>query len=256
MKIRTRVFMLAALVVGVFTPGCGLFEPKVVSPVTGNEVTYPQLIAEANKARDEQERKAAKEIADKEAELRRVAAEAKVRAMQIKQDAQNSASVAETQLAVLEVETGARLEQATAEVRQIRDSIDSYVAALESNVNDAITEINRKKEQGAGILKFIGDNPVVRGAGASVGLDTGEIAGGLGGLLGLGGLAAAWRSGKKRETEWDESAEKTKTLILDTQQRAQMDMLRLMFPAMAAQAAAAAPAAIPGTGIPRPLVQS
>ena len=55
---RTIVLVLAGISVALCVPGC---EPKVMSPISGAEVTGPELIAEAQR----EEKRVAREFADK-----------------------------------------------------------------------------------------------------------------------------------------------------------------------------------------------
>jgi hypothetical protein len=240
-------FWLAVLLLGAELAGCGLMEARVKSPVSGQQVTADELVAEAERERDRLEREAKAELDAKEAELRRLAKEAKVRALEIKAGAQQNVAAAESELAALELETGAQVDQVVADVARFRNDLDVRLASLEGQVNSGIDLINKRRQEAAGIFNFIAGNPIVAGAAGSAGIDLAAL-GTL--ILGGGGVVAAWRTrrsadrtieaerkaaeAKRVELEnyadqmYDESADKTARMHRDITQQVTNDLLRLL----------------------------
>lgn len=186
--------------------GC---EPKVMSPISGAEVTGPELIAEAQR----EEKRVAREFADKadaaEKAMRDAKRKALVRANAIAANVDQSKAEADRLLAELRITTEADITGAEADLDRAKATFADAVASLETDTNAALAEAERKRQQALGAFTLLSKIPVVGQAAASVGIDPTAI-----GTLLFGGGALAWqaRRAKKREDQaWEDAKSEANT---------------------------------------------
>lgn len=171
--------LLAVLmfVVACFTlAGCDAFESKTLSPLSGQLLTAPQLLAEGQAEQRRLEAERAKALSDARRKVRDIEATQGIDALKAK------AAVSDA-LAEAEVRAG---------------EIDTALASIGPIYERALEDIERLDKQKAAGLDLVLNNPFVKSAAASVGVDTG----GLGAILGTGAGAwalTAWRGRKGRE---------------------------------------------------------
>ena len=211
-----RVVLCAGLVVlGVLSVGnaggCSWMEPRIPSPYSGKESSAGEIAAERTKLEAEEKSAAAAKLAAVTEAGEKAKAEAKRAAVRIALKAKTDAASAEADLADLEAASGAAVAQATRQIAAIGSGLDARLAAISESYDVAQQRISEEQQKRLGVLKFVSDNPVVRTAAASVGLDTSGV-GSLGALLlGAGGIGWMNKRAKAREDKaWDEADAKAK----------------------------------------------
>lgn len=194
--------------------GC---EPKVMSPISGAEVTGPELIAEAQR----EEKRVAREFEEKASAADKAMRDAKrkalVRANAIAANVDQSKAEADRLLAELRITTEADISGAEADLDRAKASFADAVAALETDTNAALAEAERKKQAALGAFTLLSKIPVVGQAAASVGVDPAAI-----GTLLFGGGALAYqarRGGKRRDEAYDEGYAQAKREAEDSRKR-------------------------------------
>jgi hypothetical protein len=175
--------------------GC---EPRVTSPISGAELTGPELVLEAQREekRIAREFEAKAEAADKA--MRDARRKALTRANAIAANVDQSKAEADRLLAELKINTEADLSGAEADLERAKASFADAIAGLEADTTEALAVAEKKRQQALGAFKFISDIPVVGQAAASVGIDPAAI-GTL--LFGGGALAYQARRGSRRRDE-------------------------------------------------------
>ena len=194
------VIVSALAFVGIMLTGC---EPKVMSPISGAEVTGPELIAEAQR----EEKRVAREFEEKasaaDKSMRDAKRKALVRANAIAANVDQSKAEADRLLAELRITTEADISGAEADLDRAKASFADAVAALEVDTNTALAEAERKKQAALGAFTLLSKIPVVGQAAASVGIDPTAI-GTL--LFGGGALMYQSRRARKREDQaWEDA---------------------------------------------------
>lgn len=178
--------------------GCGLLEPKVTSPVTGKPATGAEIVQQLNQEAEKERKQAELDLAAKAAEIRRAQAEATNAATEIKAQAQITGIEAEKTIAQLGVDSGARIEQATADIAAIRKRLDDRINALQTQGDAALAEVERQRQQNAGLLKFAANFPGAQAIAASAGINFNEIIPYLVGSPVVGGVLLSARNNRKR----------------------------------------------------------
>jgi len=207
-KMLKVVGVLMSVALALFSVGC---EGTIKSPISGNEVTAAELVAEEAKADRDAAVLASKEKARAEQRIRTAKLEAEREAAAIAQTADLAAADAARQLRLIELGLGTELESATADVTAALDQLATAARFREDSVGDALEAIAAKESALTKVLGMVTDNPVVKTGLASVGVDSSLITGGLALLLGGGAVSVAAKRAKKREDEnWDDAAKKTK----------------------------------------------
>jgi hypothetical protein len=190
--------------------GCGIFEPTVPSPITGQPVNASQLVAEIGKAERDQaafaieakakaeaEQRAARSKA--EAALADLAARNEITAAQAKAEAAQIARVAaekiDTSLATFAA--GASLRDATA--RSLADQFDNAGKILADKATQTNGLISALKS-----IPFVGQALATSGTGGAVDSLIPLLIGGAG----MGVLAK--RSKAREDAAWDEAEAKAK----------------------------------------------
>jgi septum formation inhibitor MinC len=111
------------------------------------------------------------------------------------------------------------------------EALDAELESLEAKTNSALGEIERKRQQYAGVFNVLSKIPVVSQAAASAGLDLG----GIGTLVLGGGGLLAWQAKRGRQREdlaWKEAkeeADKQREREHAAWEEAQTAMLRMNF---------------------------
>lgn len=204
MKRILSVCVLA--VVSVSLTGCDVFAPKVPSPISGRELTGPELIAEAQAEEAKKAREELKERAEAEARLRKVAAEAEAQLANL--EAAGKIEEAQRQAEAAQVVRDARAQSADVQARLVATvtRLTAEREAIADGVELALTEIQRKADQQSSVLAAVQSVPVVGSALASVGLN-GETIAVLAGALGIGGAynVAGKRAAKRTKAEAEEA---------------------------------------------------
>jgi len=201
MRLPFIVFIVVALLACL--SGC---EGKIKSPLSGNEVTASELVAEEAKADRDAAIAAQKEKARADARLRAAKLDAERKAIAIAQEADMAASEAARQLKMIELELGSEIEAATKDAASALDLIETAARFREDAVGDALEAIAAKESRISGLVGAVSQIPVVGQALGSVGVDSSLITGGLALLLGGGAASVAAKRSKKREDDaWDEA---------------------------------------------------
>lgn len=202
---------LASLLLLVLAGGCAWMEPKVTSPYSGKEASAGEIAAERMKLEGEERAAAAGRMAALAEASEQARSEAKRAARLVGLKARTDAARAEAELAEIEDAGAAAAAASIRQIAVINGGLEARLASVAEQFDVAAARIEAERAARLGVLKFVADNPMVKMAAASVGLDTGGI-GSLGGaLLGVGGAAFMASRARKREHEaWDESAGKAK----------------------------------------------
>lgn len=200
------VAFLAVMLVGVV--GC---QPKVVSPITGKEVTAEQLVVEADKKSAALEREAAEAAATAAKRIKDAQREAKARFREIEGSVETTVADARRVKESIAEELEVKVDEAEFDFRSSVALLEDNAADLDASVNAGLAEIEAKRAQMMGIFSFVKNIPVVgQGLGAAGLGDLTPIA-----TLLLGGGVASWsaRRGKDKEDKaWDEAQTKMKEI--------------------------------------------
>lgn len=248
---------LAGLVGLVSMGGCELLDRKVDSPFTGKPATSSEIAREAVAAERTARDKAAAEAQAAQDDLRAATRDAAVKAAQVRASAQKSQVQAVADLAILEAETtiaigraDARLTDATAGLGRALDSIRERTDAAMEQAQARATAMQK-------VAGLVLDNPVVKTAAASVGIDTGGVTSLLGALGAAG--AVGWFNRRAKvlsDAAYDEAAAKEKARA-ETEKKARDDArrdaeLRMISMLTNPQAMAAMLATQPAAAAPSP----
>lgn len=195
----TKVFLSAMLLALCCLSGCDSAEPTVSSPYTGKAVTGPTLMQEVLRAEADAKKAADAEArADREA-IRKATVAAQAKALQIAASQDTSAAQAKRDLAVIQLETGSEVAAVAERAADRNAALTAALASIKEQADAAFGQLEVKQQQQQAFVSAIVNNPFVKTAAATVGVDTS----GLGQLLGGAGAAyavAAWR-GKKQRAE-------------------------------------------------------
>lgn len=190
-------FPLVLLAVAFGMGGCDSAEPTVQSPYTGKSVTGPTLMQEVLRAEADAKKLAEVEArADREI-VRKATVAAQAKALQIAAAQDVSGAQAKRDLAVLQLETGSEVAAVAERAADRNAALTAALATIKEQADSAFAALDVKQQQQQAFVSAITNNPFVKSAAATVGIDTG----GLGTLLGGAGAAfaiAAWRGKQQR----------------------------------------------------------
>jgi len=169
-------FIALLAVTAIIIAGC---QEATRSPFSGKEVTADQLVAEATA----QERLATKKADDArrvaEEKMRAAKRDAEMRALSIVAEADGATTSAKTELAKLRISTEATVAAAIQSARAADDDFAAEMANIETITQGGLEAIEAKRQSKLGVLSFVANNPFVRTAASSVGVDSS----GIGGIL-------------------------------------------------------------------------
>lgn len=179
-----RFLMLTAVLAGttIGLAGCDIFEAKVTSPFTGQQVTEAGLLLEVQRE-EAKAKSAAADAASKAAEEIR-AARAKATATMIALQQKQAVTAAEISATAqtVEAETGQRIAAATEAAAAAAKALSDHLANIDAQAQAGLDEIAEKRKLAAGALGILTNNPLVKTADGATG----------GAVLGLLGLAGGW----------------------------------------------------------------
>lgn len=199
------------LVFGVLAGGCDVFAPKVASPISGKEVTAPQLMIEVEREErrlaDEQRREQAKA----EAAVRKAKADAEAQLANLA--AAQKIDAAKTEAEAAQVVRDAAAKQADIQARLVDKAADlaSARAALDEQTTAALGLIEQKREQALGFARVLQGIPGVAQATTAAGLGPSGIETIFGLALGGAGVGYMQKRARRREdAAYDEAERKAK----------------------------------------------
>jgi len=221
--------LIGGLAFVIFAGGCDSTEPTVESPIDGARVTAPTLIRQVERAATEAKAKAASDDRAERARLRAAQADATARAIEIASRQEIVGAQVKSELALLRASTDAVVADITDRAESRSAALTAYLNALDASTETAVAVLEAKQNQRNAIVRMVTDNPFVKSAAATVGIDTG----GLGGMLASGATVAAigaWRAKKQRadaRAEGEAKANRASELRDATWDEAQKNMLLL-----------------------------
>ena len=186
----------------------------------GKELDAPSLMSAVQQAEDEAREKAAAEDRADKAEAKRVAAKAAADSIRATAKLDITAAEVKAELARIQAESGIAM-QALAERAEARASdLAASIKSIGEQADAAFGAIEARERQRSAIVGFLANNPVVKSAAASVGIDTGGITG----IMGTGAAAwalTAWRGRKSREEALAQGKAQRDELRKDLQAKAE-----------------------------------
>jgi len=203
-----RLTLLVLLAAMVLVPGC---EPKVTSPFTGKDATASEILSQRDRAEREARETAAAEAKAAQDEIRQTQAQALRAAATLRATAEKSAIQARTDLTILQADTNVRLASADARLEAASADLERTLAAINQQTDTAIEAAQAKANAITGAAKFVLDNPVVKSAAATVGVDTGGVSSLL--TLAFGAGVVGWmnkRAKQREDAAYDEAAAREK----------------------------------------------
>jgi len=216
MPIPRRFLMLTAVLAGTTLglAGCDLFEAKVTSPFTGQQVTEAGLLMEVQ--REEAKAKAAAaEAASKSAEeIRSARAKATATMIALQQKQAVTAAEVSATAQTVEAETGQRIAAATETATAAAKALADHLANIDAQAQAGLDEIAQKRQVSAGVLGVLTNNALVKTADGATG----------GAVLGLLGLAGGWMgrsvgSRKRHDASYDQGAQEERARLEESRAR-------------------------------------
>lgn len=194
---RTRRRLAASLLAAsaASTAGCGLIEPKVTSPFSGQPVTEAGLAREIRLEEQKAKAAAADAARASAAELRDAQTQARLAALDIAKKQSVSAAELEAEAARVEAVTGQRVAAATAAAEAAAKTMTERLGLIADQGKQALSELDEQRERTAGILGAVTQAPGFNAANAA--------ALGIPGLL-LGWLGRSAGSRKRHDNSYEQ----------------------------------------------------
>lgn len=221
----TVVVLSILIVMVLMMSGCDVFAPKTTSPISGQPVTAPQLVAELDRADAAKAREEAKAKAAAEAAIRKAKAEAEAQLANL--EAAADIERAQRRAEAAQVVRDAQVKQAevTANLAATVDRLAAEREALNASAETALADIERQREQALGFARVLQGIPGVAQATTAAGLGPSGIETIFGLALGGAGVGYMQKRARRRENEaWDEAERKAR----EQAQQNQMLLLALL----------------------------
>ena len=197
---RNRI-AIVGLLLGACLFGCDGATTK--SPWSQKEVSAGELLAEVTQREADAKAKAlAEERADK-AEARRVAIKATSDSIAASAKLDITAAEVKAELARITAESGAATQAIAERAADRQAGLDQALKSIAAQADAAFGDIQAKEAQRMAAVNWIANNPVVKGAAGSVGIDTG----GLPAIFGASAAAYALSSWQGRKAKDEVVAE-------------------------------------------------
>jgi hypothetical protein len=204
-----KVAIIAAFLIGaaaMLLGSCGMLEPKVEDPYgSGQKFTATQIRMKSDQmaAAKEAEAKAQQDAA--ESRIRAARAEAQLRASKVRENVAVTEAQAKSALEQIVVETEQAVSQSVADAAAAKARLEQSLTTIETVANNALAEIETKRQQSAAALKFITDNPVVQSFAGQAGVNLSGLSTWLGiGAAGVGAYGITRRGQKQADKSYDE----------------------------------------------------
>lgn len=201
--------IILAFILGIaaaFFTSCGFLEPKVEDPYgSGQQFTATQIRMKSDQmaAAKQAEAKAAQDAA--EARIRAAKAEAQLRASRVRENVAVTEVQAKAELEQIVVQTEQAVAQSVADAAAAKARLETSLETIETVANNALAEIEQKRQQSAAALAFVTENPFVQAAAGQAGVNLSGLGSVLGiAAAGVGAYGITRRGQKQADKSYDE----------------------------------------------------